>query len=759
MATATELLRLVIDADGRGAIQGLERVGAASDRELGKIDGRLDRVGAKLTSFGAAAVTAGGVAAAGLFRAAQAAGDLEASIATTEQVFGSAAQDIARFADTSANRFGLSKRAANEAAVAFGAFGKRAGLTGDQLSRFSLDLVSLASDLAAFKNTTTDEAITAITSGLAGEQEPLKRYALDVSDAALKQEFLNQTGEKFTGVLSGQQKALLAQSTILSQAYDLGIINQFQREQGQLAVEQAKLRANFEDALAGLGEAALPGLTSLASGFTNLLDKFSTANEATDGLAGKLATFATAGTIAVGGLSLVAGQAIKLRDAFSEVGNTGERSLNRAGKAAVGLGVALGTVAASDIVFDLINRSTDQLGEFEDAINRVKIAAQDGNDTLEAFAGAVAAEQNTLRIQNIWEEFGAEVSIVGQGVQADLEQVQRAFDSLAASDPAFAATVLNDLEQASASLDRNSEQYRINKDFIDSNRESLRLQSEASQTTAGGIDNLSDSLEGQKSVTEQATVAWREYADTIRASTDPFFAALDASEDLAGAQSGLAEAFAALGDGATAEELATFTNAQREAVQSGLDLQVALAELRLGIEDGSASFEQASGVLDSLQAQFPELAGSIGQARTEFRLAEEAANSLEGDYTVNVQANVDEALNKVRAVKVALDALTQAQQIAAFTAGIAENNGFGGPSVGRSFRRRAAGGPVMAGETVVVGERGPELFQPRVAGSVTPNTQLAAGPAVGTINVYSTDPVLTATEVVRRQRDAAFLNG
>jgi hypothetical protein len=39
----------------------------------------------------------------------------------------------------------------------------------------------------------------------------------------------------------------------------------------------------------------------------------------------------------------------------------------------------------------------------------------------------------------------------------------------------------------------------------------------------------------------------------------------------------------------------------------------------------------------------------------------------------------------------------------------------------------AAGGPLMANRPVMVGERGPELFMPDVAGSIIPNNQLKGG--------------------------------
>lgn len=49
--------------------------------------------------------------------------------------------------------------------------------------------------------------------------------------------------------------------------------------------------------------------------------------------------------------------------------------------------------------------------------------------------------------------------------------------------------------------------------------------------------------------------------------------------------------------------------------------------------------------------------------------------------------------------------------------------------------KRAAGGPVMAGRTYLVGEQGPELFAPSSSGQIIPNGRMASSPVNITINV------------------------
>lgn len=77
---------------------------------------------------------------------------------------------------------------------------------------------------------------------------------------------------------------------------------------------------------------------------------------------------------------------------------------------------------------------------------------------------------------------------------------------------------------------------------------------------------------------------------------------------------------------------------------------------------------------------------------------------------------------------------------------------------GNGIIGRRIGGPVTGKTPYIVGEAGPELFVPNTSGRIVPNNQLA-GETNQTFNIYSTDPMLTASEVVRKQRDAAFLAG
>ena len=62
---------------------------------------------------------------------------------------------------------------------------------------------------------------------------------------------------------------------------------------------------------------------------------------------------------------------------------------------------------------------------------------------------------------------------------------------------------------------------------------------------------------------------------------------------------------------------------------------------------------------------------------------------------------------------------------------------------------RAAGGPVMAGTSYLVGEKGPEIFTPSSTGNITPNNKIGGGNTVINLNVNGAiDPEGTARTII-----------
>ena len=237
------------------------------DKGLGKAQKALGAFGVdankgfagltKSTLIATAAIGAAvGAVGAFAYKAIQAASDFNEAISKNKVVFGAISKEVEAFARTANTALGLSETAALKAAGTFAIFGKSAGLAGKDLSDFSLNLVSLASDLASFNNTSVDDAITALGSALRGEAEPLRKYGVLLDDATLKAAATELGIYSGSKALTAQQKVLAAQKVIFDQTADAQ--GDFARTSDGLAAQQKILGATFDDIQQKLGQAFLP---------------------------------------------------------------------------------------------------------------------------------------------------------------------------------------------------------------------------------------------------------------------------------------------------------------------------------------------------------------------------------------------------------------------------------------------------------------------------------------------------------------------
>lgn len=182
-----------------------------AQRELASVGRNLSRS----LDFAVGGALAG--ATAGLISSVKAASNYAAEFEGVNQVFGKAAKSVQGFADTAAKTAGLSATEALQASKVFGLFAQSAGLSGQSAADFSTTLVQLAGDLGSFNDVPTAEALDAIQSGLQGQAEPLRKFGVFLTEDALKQEYLAQTGQKVVGALSAQQKMMASYGLIMKQ--------------------------------------------------------------------------------------------------------------------------------------------------------------------------------------------------------------------------------------------------------------------------------------------------------------------------------------------------------------------------------------------------------------------------------------------------------------------------------------------------------------------------------------------------------------
>jgi hypothetical protein len=264
MAGQSRTLKLSILADVDKLKQSLNVGSKDVDGFAGKI-GDFSKKAA--VAFAAVAAAAGAMAIKIGVDAVKAASDLGETISKVNVLFGKSAKDIEKFADGAASSLGQTKQQALDAAATFATFGKSAGLSGENLSKFSIDFVKLSSDLASFNNTSPEQAINAIGSALRGEAEPLRQYGVLLDDASLRQAALELGIISTTkNALTPQQKVLAAQALIYKQTS--AAQGDFERTSDGLANKTRILTAQLENAKTTIGQALLPVVLQLANFFS-----------------------------------------------------------------------------------------------------------------------------------------------------------------------------------------------------------------------------------------------------------------------------------------------------------------------------------------------------------------------------------------------------------------------------------------------------------------------------------------------------------
>jgi hypothetical protein len=251
MATTTDILvRFLADAKG------------VTD-EVGKIEGSGDKL--KSWAKGTATAIAGAFAATAVIGFAKdavgAASDLNESMSKTGVVFGTSATQIEAWAKNSAESMGLSKQAALEAAATYGNLAVSLGLPQQQAADMSQTLVGLAGDLASFNNVPVGDALAALQSGLTGETEPLKKFGVNLNDAALKAQAMAMGLSDGKAPLTASAKAQAAYALIMKQTSTAQ--GDFARTSDGLANQQRIAAAQTENMKAQLGQALLPVIQSV----------------------------------------------------------------------------------------------------------------------------------------------------------------------------------------------------------------------------------------------------------------------------------------------------------------------------------------------------------------------------------------------------------------------------------------------------------------------------------------------------------------
>lgn len=251
MADRTATLAVKFTADTSDAARGFDDVSS----KAGGFQTGLNKASAAAAAGGLALVAFGKSAFDAASSAEQAAGAVDAA-------FGDSAGAIHRFAQDSADSVGLASGEYESLAAVFGAQLKNMGVAADDLAPMTNDLIGMGADLAAQFGGSTSDAVSALSSLLRGETDPIERYGVSIKGATIEA----QKAEMGLSGLEGEaDKAATTQATLaLLTEQTASATGAFARESDTAAGAQQRANAKFEDAQATLGEALLPAVSAVS---------------------------------------------------------------------------------------------------------------------------------------------------------------------------------------------------------------------------------------------------------------------------------------------------------------------------------------------------------------------------------------------------------------------------------------------------------------------------------------------------------------
>jgi len=223
---------------------------------------------------GIGGLIAGGLAAAGignfLKESVSQASDLDESLNAVAVTYGAAAEGIVALGETAATRLGLAATDFNALSVQFAAFGEGITGPGGDVVGFIDDITSRSADFASVMNLDVAEAARMFQSGLAGETEPLKKFGIDLSAAAVDAYALangiGAAGEPLTEAEKQQARyGALMEQTAKTQG-------DFSNTSDGLANGQRILAANFQNMQATVGGPLLNAFANLTTGLLPVVE-------------------------------------------------------------------------------------------------------------------------------------------------------------------------------------------------------------------------------------------------------------------------------------------------------------------------------------------------------------------------------------------------------------------------------------------------------------------------------------------------------
>ncbi len=195
--------------------------------------------------------------------AVNAASDMNEELSKSEAVFDASAQAVTEWSKTTTQAFGISRVESLRASAEMGNMLRAFSIGSDEASTMSMRLVELAGDFASFNNASIEDTLYAIGAALRGENEPIKKYIGNISQATIQSKALELGLYSGKGAIDANAKALAVYNIILDSSERQ--IGDAAKTSKNLAGQKRILTAQIKDLQAEIGQKLLPVVTDLVT--------------------------------------------------------------------------------------------------------------------------------------------------------------------------------------------------------------------------------------------------------------------------------------------------------------------------------------------------------------------------------------------------------------------------------------------------------------------------------------------------------------
>ena len=252
-----------LERASKKAASAMSPVRESAEKTTKKLDGISKAIN---VAFGAAAIGAIGRFAGSTIKAAS---TLEESVNAVNVVFGDASDVVLEFGEDAADSVGLAASEFNQLSTTVGSLLQNFGFSASEAADETIRLTRRAADMASVFDTDVADALGAIQAALRGESEPIRRFAVSLSDAQVRAKAVALGLADTTASVDEHGKAVARLELIYEQTEQTA--GDFENTSGSLANTQRRLQANLENISAEIGSALIPLATDLLNIFADLL--------------------------------------------------------------------------------------------------------------------------------------------------------------------------------------------------------------------------------------------------------------------------------------------------------------------------------------------------------------------------------------------------------------------------------------------------------------------------------------------------------